>query len=207
MKDYKNSTMGLEVTLKVPDSNEEFDKLAGRTNAANEDAVKYNVLHGWNTEFRSAFVEAVEKDTKVAILVDQAKTDKAPKKKDGSVTNVMENDLVYFRRVLAETQRTAISFQPLAQQVADSIPLQLSETARAGRIGKEYTSAAEELVSKAAAGTVDLSKVVANLERLNPGLTIEIDPETSQPTVEGLAKGIKANSDRKRAEDMQELAA
>lgn len=206
MKQYANATMGLDIKLQVPESNEEFDKLAGRANAANDDAVKYNVLHGWNTTFRSKFVEAVEKETGVKRIVDTTATEKQPKKKDGTQTPVYEKDLLYFKRVCAETNREVVTFATLGQTVADSIPLDLSESTGGGRIGKEYKASADDLLAKVTAGTASIERVIGNLERLNPGLKVELNAD-GVPDSDELARAIKVNADRKKKEALDELSA
>lgn len=203
MKAYTNNTLGIQTTIQVPESADEYDKKAGRVGACVEDATQYNILHSYNTKLRSEFLDALEKETGVKRNVDQARTDAQPAKKDGTKTPVYEKESLYFKRVCSETGKTAAEFKDLAQKTADALPFDNTEsTGGGGRIGKEYKTAAADLIAK---GAETLAKVIANLERLNPGLTVELDDD-GQPTEESLAKAIKVNADRKRAAEMAELA-
>lgn len=197
MKNDNYTFLGLTITKEVPSTNDEFDKLAGETNAAVAVANDQYMYHVWAGKFREAFCSAVEKQTGITWPLNEDAMKGATPKKDGTVSEIHVAHGVYFKKVLAETGKTAAEFQELANEVAAKLPFDPSASSGGGRIGKEFTQAAAAVIAK---GADALANVVATLNRLNPSLALSDDPSEEE-----LARGIKANADRKKAEANAEL--
>lgn len=201
-----NKTLGFELSVTVPDSVEDFDKLAGKPGAALTEAINNVIYRGWNNDFRATFLERVEKETKVAWPVDQKKTDAQPERKDKKPkTPILIPEGDYLDLVIAAGY-TREQLLPIAVEVAAEITFDpKSEGRGTGKVGKQFLEAAEQVLSK---DDAHVAKVVGNLERLNPGLKVALDDEKveGRPSKETLAKAIKVNEDRKRADNMAELA-
>jgi hypothetical protein len=207
MKTATNKTMGFDLNIEVPSSVEEYDKLAGRVGACLDDANQYNLFHSWNGEFRPKFVEAFEKQTGIKRQLNQEAIDKAPARKDGTKPEIFEQEAKYFKRALAELGEDISKYQSLAEAVARQVKFDPSEGTRSGgKVGKEYMSAAQQVFDAEESSPGAIEKVVTRLQELN-NITIEIDFETIQPTLESLARAIKINEDRKRKQSVNELLA
>lgn len=197
MKTEQYTFLGLKINKDVPTTNEEYDKAAGELNSAAVEAVDKYMYHNWGGKFREAFCSAVEKETGIAWPLDEAAMKSATPKKDGTVSDVHIAHGAYFKIVLAQTGKKAEEFADLATSVAEKIPFDPSAASTGGRIAKEFTSAAEQVIEK---GPDAVSTVVGTLNRLNPGLNLG-----ENPTAEELARAIKANAERKKREAAAEL--
>lgn len=194
--------LGIKVGFEVPSTVEEYDKAAGRQNAALDDAITYTIYHGVGGEFRDKFCEAVEAETQIAWPVDAAATERQPKRKDGTVANVHISPGKYFPAVCKQLGVQPTHFQDLANRIASSIKFDPSEGSRGGRVGKEFIAAAEAVVAR---GDEVIDATVSKLEGLNPGLTVARD-EAGKVNAEALARAIKVNADRKAKEAMAEIS-
>lgn len=197
MKTEEYNFLGLKVNKEVPTTNEEFDKAANELNAACASAVDHYMYHVWGGKFREEFCAAVEKSTEIPWPTDDDAMKTATPKKDGTVTPIHISHGQYFKLVLAKTGKKPEDFAEIANEVAARVAFDPSASSSGGRIAKEYISAAEGVIAK---GPDAVAQVVATLNRLNPGVSLG-----DAPTVDELARAIKSNADRKKAEAAAEL--
>lgn len=200
MKEETYTFLGLPVTVNVPSTNEEYDKAAGEVNSACAEAVDKYMFHNWGGKFRENFCLAVEKETGIAWPVNEDAMKSATPKKDGTVSDVHISHGAYFKLVLAQTGREALTFKDLATDVASKLAFDPGAASTGGRIAKEFVTAAEGVVEKDKTTPGTLAAVVAKLNGLNQGLNL-----SDAPSVEELARGIKANADRKKREALADL--
>lgn len=132
MQDRKYRSLGFDVTVSVPSTVEENDKLAGRANATLEDAVDNVVYRSGNglPAFREALAEGIEQATGIkrqseAIMTKATPTAPAEQKKDSETGELLfkftESEADYIDRVLAETTRTRESFADQAAAAQSAV--------------------------------------------------------------------------------------
>jgi hypothetical protein len=206
MKQVQNETLGFKLNVQVPDSVEEFDRMAGRSGAALDEANKNVMYRGWNADFRRTFVEVLGKqfpDIKRAVVGKGPKTKKNPEGSD-----VYESEQKYLDRVLAGGH-SLVELQPLAEQTAAQIPFDPSAAERSTKVGKEYLELADgviakgnDAVEKATAKLLGLNATFGDVERYAAGDEIPTGAAEGQVTRESLAALIRANTLRKAQEDL-----
>ncbi len=201
MKTRNQATLGFTVKLQVPDSVEEFAKMAGGIDKVLDMATDEEVFRGWLPVFRGKFVEALAKSTEEGGTgVPREVVGKGPKNKAGEQPDIFEKDTAYIKRVRAVGDKAKLN--AIAQQVADLIPFDPSESSStSGRIGKKYLTAAEGLAAAIAAGASTWEVVTANILAENPDFEFEFEGETGAPTIDSLAAALRA--DEVRLADLQ----
>lgn len=209
-----NTCLGFKLPVSVPDNADEFDKLAGKVGAALDEAIANVLYRSWNAEFRQAFLERMEKESKIEWPVDQKKTDASKVKADGTKTEVLITHGDYFD-LLVSKGYSVEQMTPIALEVAKGITFDPSASARGGgKVGKEFLTAADAML--APENRNKLANRIANLERLN-NIKIDLDDvgdeekgiaaDPTLPSRETLAKAIKLNTDRKYRIAQQAAAA
>lgn len=193
-----NSCLDFTLPVTVPDTTEAFDKLAGKPNAALNEAISNVLYRSWNAEFRQTFLERMEKESQIAWPVDQAKTDAqdAPKDANKSKPTIYIPQGDYFKLLKAKGF-TVEQMNPIAQDVASKIEFDPSASARGGgKIGKEFLAAADDMLADA--NRDKLATRLGKLESLN-NIKIALDDEKDKtlPSRDTLARAIKTNTDRK----------
>jgi hypothetical protein len=201
MKQTNIRSLGFsQLTVSVPDSYEEFDRLAKRAGAALDEAVKNVLYRSTLASFRDLFTEelqtysGVERKTKPVLNKDGSpKLDED--KNEISVYDQTEND--YFDTAVAHLaaskgvdRDTIISeLTSLAQSVLDKLPFDPSATERASagpkKVAKTYIEVAEKLIAEGRAETV-----AAKLSELL-GITVTAE-------VQSLGRAIAEDQRRKR---------
>ncbi len=209
MKTISQKSLDLTINLSVPETAEEYDKLAGETNACVEDAVNQIVMHKTLSKFRDKFAEALEKSLTVDGVCsipwpeDKEATAKATPKKDGTVTAVHITPKDYFKLVQAKEGKPASAYQHLADTVSASLTFDPSESERAGgRVSKANTAAAESLLKD----SDRTRRAISTLEARNVGLKVEVDAE-GLPTADELARAIAVDKARAAKELIDSLGA
>ena len=219
MRTYKQEFLGQTISIaNVPETADEFDKLAGEVGACVDAAVAQEVLHGYGGKWRDRFAQALEdstipvdengvriKDAAPALPwpVDDEKTANAPKKKDGTVTPIHISPANYYRIFKAKTGKTDADLAALAQQVADSLPFDLKPSEGSTRVSKANRTAAESLLNDANPDRA--INAVETLKQRNPGLEVELDPATGRPTVDSLAAALATERARREREELANL--
>jgi hypothetical protein len=169
MMTRKVSSLALTLNVECPATEAEFNANAKKADAMLEEAT-YNVLYrSWLPEFREKFLEAVCKETGI----ERKSTTKELKSKeaDGSTktTEVWdETESVCFGRICATSGRTPESFQPLANDIAATIPFDASAPERKPAAPRKPRKDLLAFVEKAIADgnkAILVDKLSANLGR------------------------------------------
>jgi hypothetical protein len=204
MEKITNKVLDYEVPLDIPSSVEEYNNLdKSRTNACLDDANKYTILHGWNSDARDIIVEVLEKLTGV-----KRKMKPGAQRKDGSAGAEVpdETHKVYKDRALAESKKNhedtvADVLNALAPLAFDPSPAERS--GGVGRVRKEYYLIADGILEK---GTDVAAKAVRKLRKLNPGLEIKV-LEDNTPDRDSLAAAVQVNAIRIAKQASEDLIA
>lgn len=140
---FTSKTLGMEVSVDVPDSMEELDELFGKKGTAFEAALRYFIYHQWNPKFRLAFSDALAEES--GISRQQLEKDGVPqfaKPREGEEQGapIMESEQVHINRVLADgfSEEDA---QALASRVAAEIPLEPSASRVRKPLARHKTAA------------------------------------------------------------------
>jgi hypothetical protein len=204
MVEIVNKVLDYETKLLVPDSVDEYNAMdKTRGNACLEDAIKYNVLHSWNSEAREEIVSVLETLTGIKRQMKPGAT-----KKDGSPGAEVpaETPATYKGRALAESNKSHEETVDEVLKVLSKIAFDPSpgeRTGGAGRIPKEFYGMADGLVEK---GPEALTKGVRKLKKLNPGLEIAT-LEDGSINRDSLAVAFRTNFQRKLSEARDEILA
>lgn len=191
-KEYK--TLGYTITKEVPESVEEYNRLAPkRDNAALEDAINNTMYRGVHNKIRDGFVTELE--TLTGIARNNAGTEDDPK---------WESEAKYHSRALAAHAKATgksedslrAEWAPVIQRHADAAKFDPSETEREGgsgpKIGKNDLKFATELFTNRKDKVAD---VVAFLTaKLGRAVTLQ---GTDEEQIKTLAL---AYADHRRAE-------
>jgi hypothetical protein len=193
MEKITNKVLDYEVPLDIPSSVDEYNNLdKSRTNACLDDANKYTILHGWNSDARDIIVEVLEKLTGV-----KRKMKPGVPRKDGTPGAEVpdETHKVYKDRALAEAKKNhedTVSdvLNALAPLAFDPSPAERS--GGAGRVRKEYYLIADGILEK---GPEHSAKAVKKLTKRNPGLQIKL-LEDQTPDRDSLAAAVQVDAIR-----------
>lgn len=201
MKSATYDSLGCKVNFAVPESPEEFDKLAERVGACVEEANDNVAYRGVLADFRYALCEAIEGETSNARGVEpviDAKTNKPKTGKDGQpVTKYTEKESEYVNRiVLVEKALTKERLQQIADDVSKTLVFDPKQQTRStgSKLAKVYSDAANEIIAKGGAEKA-------------AGRLAEILGRPVTPDANSLALAIKENEDRKRKDRVNELLA
>jgi len=202
MVEIVNKILDYEVKLAVPATVEEYNALdKSRGNACLEDAIKYCVLHGWNSEGREEIVSVLETLTGIKRLMKPGAT-----KKDGTPGAEVpaETPANYKARALAESNK---SHEETIDEVTKALakiafdPSPSERTGGSGRIPKEFYGMADGLIER---GPDLVLKGIRKLKKLNPGLEIAT-LEDGSVNRDSLAAAFRVNFVRKMAEAKDEI--
>jgi len=221
----KREILGLSATISnIPTTVEEGDQNAKKVGAVLEGFIDYNLFHGTYGDIRAAFLARVEEVTKI-----KRQTKPGNLKKDGTAGKEVydEKESAYFFRVCAEKEVEPSFFQPQMDEVCEgytdangqSIPAIVFDASSSrgergpGKIAAVYMIAAKAVIEKCEGHLAKIHKVITKLKHLNPGLVLDVQTEGEDvdaaqvgwPTVENLARAIKADEDRKRAQTVASL--
>jgi uncharacterized protein (UPF0254 family) len=202
MKQTNIRSLGFsQLTVSVPDSYEEFDRLAKRAGAALDEAVKNVLYRSTLASFRDLFTEelqtiaGLERHSEVIMGKDGVTPKVDEDKNELSRYTETEND--YFDRAVAHLMATKgldrdsviAELTTAAQAVLDKLPFDPSATERASagpkKVAKTYIEVAEKLIAEGRAETV-----AAKLSELL-GITVTAD-------VQSLGRAIAEDQRRKR---------
>lgn len=206
MKAQLNETLGFKLNLQVPESVDEFDRLAGKSGACLDEATLNVIYRGWNAEFRRTFVDQMAKlhpDIRRAVVGKGPKTKKNPEGAD-----VFESEAKYVERLIAGGVTRDEMF-PIAVDVAGKIAFDPKAAERSTKVGKEYLELADgviakgdEAINRAVEKLLSLNPTFGDVERYEEGDEIPQGAAAGQVTRESLGSLIRANTLRKAQEDL-----
>jgi len=229
MKAVKVNCLDLDWEIPgVPETAEEYDKIAGRQGACVQDAVNKELYHGTFGEIRSRFTDALDNLLKSDKMedVEIRKANGLPAEpttiswdsttvedtaEDGTVTYKQLGEAAWLNKTLAKLNKkvTDLAFLQARVQVKFDPTSKPRVPAGPKTPSKGSLAAADALLlnhGKEVQGKlVDASAIANKLAELNPEdkskVKLEIDEKTNLPKRESLARLIQANEARKRAEE------
>lgn len=188
--------LGMPLTVQVPATLADYCTSAG---VSEDEALgqlnSYYIARAPASLFRKTFLERAEEVTGIKRETKQVGSG------DDAKTVFAETEAEYFERVVGDdTEHTRESLQPLADEVASS--LNWLPTPGTGRIGKEWTTNAENMLQTVGDDAEKMSKVIANLGA--KGVVVNVG-ESGFPSVNELAAALKAYNVIKEKENQAEL--
>lgn len=190
MKSYDTSSVGFDLVFNGPETAEEYDKAAGRVNAAVEDAVSNTIYRATLPKWQKAFVEVLASLTGVTRDVDAKATEKAKARaKDGAKTDdVLEKATAYIARASSiyagDDKEKLAELAAAAQACADSIPVDPSASVRQGGINKGWLAKAEDILAR---DEDAMEETIAKLLGVVDGFVLDRD-EDGKPEKNSLAR-------------------
>lgn len=198
---YEATSLGFDLKFEGPASVEEYDQKAGKPGACLEDAVMNTIYRSTLPDWQERFAKKVEDltgekraENADATAKSQARTNGAAAKKGvepAKVKPVLETVKTYVGRVTApfadDAEMTA-KLKSLADEAATEVSVDPSPSARTAAINKGDLAKADELL------TLDDEAFATKLAKIETvdaaSALLEVDPETSRPSRESLAKAI-----------------
>lgn len=212
MKNITNNCLGFKVNVSVPESVDEFDKLAGKSGAALESATMNVVYRSWNNFFREKFSEHLAQATKIArkteVVLDKENN---PKKDDEGAeilryteTAAEHVDHVFATLVkegkAADVASAQAAYAADAQLIADSITFDPAEREPASKgpkkVGKKWIEAATEAEARGILATA-AEKLTAKL-----GYPVPADIPSVAAALAEKSRRDQAEADRKAREEL-----
>ena len=165
MKTIQNTSCGFTFPVSVPESADEFDRLAGRPGACLDEAISNVTYRGVNHDFRKEMCDALETQLEDFERAFEIKVNE----KTGKETKVhTEKELAFINRALADGHATEEELNKIAQQVAATLEFDPSPSKRAKKVDKQIVAMAEGILAAIEAGSttpdVVKSKIEAKLE-------------------------------------------
>lgn len=193
MKDTTIRSLGLDLAVKVPESVDEFNTLAGNANACLDEATNNILYRSWLADFRSTYCEKLE----TTAGIERKTRDTGKKDTKGEPVLVYdESEAEFVKRVCAEKGVEITAFKSLADEVAAGIAFDPKATERktAGpkKLPKMYLEIAQKVLDAGAAEAV-AAKLSGKL-----GITVA-------PTLEGIAAAVKADQEAKKQQMVADL--
>lgn len=150
MKNTQVNTRGFSFNVKTPETEEEYNKLAGEDNACVDDAVEKAIYSYWAKDFLKKFVEAVEAKTE--------NTRKGSKGESGKFV-YSEKEAAYLKRVEEDGLMTKDDLAKLAKDVAANIPFTCAKRTRAAAAPAATVQMATDLINAIESGKTTEQKV------------------------------------------------
>lgn len=214
MKKAIFSSLGIDITISVPETIDEFNALdTTRPNAALDESINNVIYRDTLADFRDIFSAAVAKETTIARKQEQKKDSKGVlvtekvkvKNEDGTESETeqpvmvdTETDAKYFSRVCSELGVEPTAFQTLAEKIAADLKFNPQATERAtkqpSKVAEVYLKAARDIIAKGVQQAVALKLA-------------ELVGAAVEPTEESLGRAIQLNEARKRAAAQKQVAA
>lgn len=161
--EQKFRSLGVEVSVQVPATVDEFDQNAKSVGACLREAVSNVVYRGVLAEFRDAFCDAVEEKSGV----ERKRKDSGKKTEAGEVILIVdESEGEYLRRVRAEkgwTEDNSV-LQSIANEVATELVFDASATEpkerKPKKVPAKYLTAAQRIITNGTQSKYDRFGIV-----------------------------------------------
>jgi hypothetical protein len=208
MKSQLVKTLGYQISVQVPESVQEFDRLAKAEGTCLEQANRNVIYRSVLAEFRSLFCDALESATKISRKTkDTGKVRKVKQEAaDGTITET-EEAIVVWAETEAEFEDRVVQtlardenlspeaiksrFQALADKLAATLPFDPSESEKTPAGPKKVSAAVTAVAQK----IIDAGRAEAVAANLSTKLGIPVEP-----TLESLARAVAEDQRRKRLE-------
>lgn len=193
MKQELFRTLGLNIMISVPESVEEFNKLAGNPDQCLNDAIKNVAYRQAYPEFRKGLCEAVEKETGLA------RKTKTVGEGESAKEVISEKEAVYIARALSEVEGfTEEKLQAVANDVAKSITLDPTPTERKKKAPKEIVNNAKGVLLAIENGQTTAANFVAAISEDLGVDFIKTYGEVTEESIVNALLAIKAKEERDR---------
>ena len=192
MKTYTNKTLGFTANLKVPETAEEFDQLAGKVGACCEDATKNVIYRSWNHKFRAALCLAVEEESNI-----KRKT-KVTGEGDAAKEVFDEKEQEYINRVIGEGFDED-KIQLIANSVSAEVKFDPTPSERKKKAPKEIVNNAKAMLAAVAAGDSTAERIATNFSSALGVTFSEAYGEVNEESVIAALLAYKAKQDAENA--------
>lgn len=187
---YKTNSLGYPLVFKGPNSNEVFDRRAGKVGATLEGAVNDEVYRGTLPAWQDDFAEYLKTTFGDSRKVNEKATAdaKARSKNPEKVKDVVETVRVFHNRIkatLSDEDKKALAVK--AQEIADKHFIDPSPSTRAAGLEKGYREKAEGFLTLP---DDQLEAKITKFLGVVEGFDLQRDEE-GKPTVESLGQLIK----------------
>lgn len=199
-KYYETSSCGFAFRVPGPATVEDYDAAAGKPGSALEDAVASEIWRGTLPKWQREFTPKLEALTGIKREVDAAKTEAAKKsaKNPENVSDVLEKFSSFAKRArgsfLAGLEGDALAaaeaqLNALAQEVAETTPVDPSPTSREAAASKASLAKADSILLLE---DDEIETKVQKIMDVVPSVSIDRDENTGKPTRTSLARAIDA---------------
>lgn len=154
---YTNSTLDCTFPVRVPATAEEFDRLAGRTGACVEEAIRNVVYRSVNHDFRKQLCAKLEEHTGVA------REHKLVGEGENKRKEYTESEKKYKARLILSGKVDQETCQLFANEIAKNLKFDPSPSKRRGGPSKEIRGAAENILQAIAMNQSSAAIVGAKL--------------------------------------------
>jgi hypothetical protein len=194
MKTKQYNSAGLSVAFKVPETVEEFDRLAGSEGAALSEATDNVVYRGTLADFRSELCERLATETGVERSTrDTGKVRKNEAGVDEPVLVYDETEVDFIKRVCATKGVEVTVFQPLADEIASKLVFDPKPRERKAATPKRFS----QLILNTAKAILGAGKAHSAAEFIKATSGFIMAPLTGVEETDLLvvAAAVKANED------------
>ena len=201
---YTNRTLGIDCIVQVPVTLD--DLIAASTPVdVHFAAVKHSFYQGWNSKFRKAMVKALVERTGIAV----PSSGKSRTTRKGETVDIPISENDYIKHLLNNQHISEADYLVLGQQIADTIPFEVSKKEEDADPAPKFYSLAKRILAMVEAGAagsdgnpVTEDSFVAKWSAANPGYNFE---NLGGFTEDGIARALEIDAKRKELELPQGL--
>ena len=156
MKNTTVNTKDLELTVPVPDSIEEYDRLAGAEGSALSKAIKSDIYNYYNLDFGIELCKELEKELE---------TPRKTKQGDNGKDVYTETETQYIARLKEDNTLSEAKYKTIGKKVAKRVKFNNAPRQRAAAPPKATTAMAQDLIDAVSSGDANEAEVKASFER------------------------------------------
>lgn len=193
---YTNRTLGIDAIVQVPVTLEDLVASSNPVDVHHA-AVKHSFYQGWNSKFRKALVKALVEQTGIAV----PSSGKSRTNRKGETIDIPISENDYIKHLLNNNHVTEADYLVLGQQIADSIPFEVSKKDEDADPAPKFYTLARQLLAMVEAGTIgsDGNPIteegfVTKWTAANPGYNFE---NLGGFTEDGIARALEIDDKRR----------
>ena len=197
---YMNNTLDLTFPVTVPKTASAFDRMAGRTGACVEEAVRNVIYRGVNHDFRAALCERLEAET--------GEPRKSHEEGEGEKKRTVydETEKQYKARLIVEGHTDDEQCQLFANEIGKTIVFDPSPSSRSKKAPKEIENAADNLLAAIegdSTGSTTAETVAGKIaSRLGIAAFADSFGEWSRDSLIAALVALKEKEDRERTNSL-----
>jgi len=192
---YENNTLGAKAIVQIPATLEGLVAISNPVDVHNV-AVRQIFYNSWNNKFRKALVEALVKQTGVAV----PSSGKTRTNRKGETTELPISEADYIKHLLNNQLISEADYYVTHAQVAATIPFEVPAKETEAEPAQRFYTLARQLLAMVEAGTngsngqpITEESFVANWSANNPGFNFE---SLGGFTEDGIARALEINDRR-----------